>query len=188
VRFWRRLVPGRGSDDGAGSPSPLDRIGESTPHRYRVWLADRRDLDRARDTLLETGRARPVGASTEPDGRAVVDVESAFQTRSRAMIGPLNRLRQASVVVVGLSALDVIEELSERNLRDAVEAWARFANNGPYRARLERLGGMTILETCLPRLSPRPPRRRSRVPRRGSPRGLQHARIGRPPDRDGRGD
>jgi hypothetical protein len=161
VRSWRRLVCGRGSHEGPGSPSPLDAIGESTPHRYRVWLAEGRDLDRARDTLLDTGRARPVGASTDPDRGVVVEVESDFQTRSGAMIGPLYRLRQASVVVAGLEALDVIEELSERHLREAVEAWGRFANNGPYRARLERLGGMPILESCL-RAYLRDPRGRGR--------------------------
>ncbi len=135
----------------AAPPSALDEIDESTPHRFRFWLANAADQESALAALAGlavTGELR-IEPLSEPDGRVRFDAASTFDVRNAAILRPLHALDRADVAVRGFEALDLVTEIDERALAQAVGAWGQFANKGPYRHRLEVLAGSDVIETCL---------------------------------------
>jgi hypothetical protein len=158
MRFWKRRSQ---SSNGASSGTPrarLEAIDESTPHRYRFWLADAGDRDAA-VAVLRDPRRIPLTfeVADEPDGRIRFDVAAAGNGRGQSIISVLYSLNRAEIRVRGFDALDVIDDLDEADLVAIVERWREVANNGPTRSRMERLGGDALLDACLRRLigSPR---------------------------------
>jgi hypothetical protein len=152
MRFWRK---GAESGDPAGGRSArarLEAIDESTPHRYRFWLAQAGDRDAA-VTVLGDPRRIPLTFEVvdEADGRVRFEVAAAGNGRGQSIISVLYSLQLADVAVHGFAALDVIEDLDAADLVRIVETWRKVANNGPTRSRIERLGGPRLLEMALER-------------------------------------
>ena len=151
-------------------PAPrsiLDEIDESTPHRYRIWLADAADRDRVLPALAKAAVSRglTLGLLAEPDGRVGVDVASTFDVRAAAVLTPLYELRRARIGVRGFEALDLVTDVDPAALAPAVAAWDRFGNNGPYRHRLEVLAGPALIDFCLAQIPESPRQRETASPR-----------------------
>ena len=68
-------------------------------------------------------------------------------------------MKRAGVRVRGYEALDLVTEIDEPALSRAIADWDKFANNGPYRHRLEVLAGPELIDLCLERART-PPRGR----------------------------
>jgi hypothetical protein len=132
-------------------PSALDDIDESTPHRYRIWLASASDGESAIAVLEKVAVTRQLTIEVVSglDGRAGMDIASTFDNRNAAVLTPLYALERAGVAVRGFEARDLVTELPEAALTRAVAAWDRFHNEGPHRHRLEVLAGPELIETCL---------------------------------------
>lgn len=152
MRFWkRRSEPANGANDGSAR-ARLEAIDESTPHRYRLWLAHAGDREPA-VAVLRDPRRIPLTfeVSDEPDGRVRFDVAAAGFDRDQSTISVLYSLKRADIGVRGFEALDVIEDLDEADLVKVVEQWREVSNHGPTRSQIERLGGSRLLEMCLER-------------------------------------
>ena len=127
-------------------PAELAEIGDETPLRLSVALADDRDVDAARDELAKRLRAE-VNVQTRPDG--VLDVATAFQPGSAAVHRPLNVLRRAGIAVAGIDIHGLVTHPTNEALARIVDEWGANGNRGPYRRRLERLAGTDLLDRCL---------------------------------------
>ena len=130
--------------------SSLDEIDASTPHRFRFWLANAADRDRAVAALsgLNVLELR-FELFDETDGRVGLEVASTFSPRTAAVLRPLHALDRAGVAASGFEPLDLVTELDEGTLRRLVGDWDSFGNTGPYRHRLEILAGSEVIERCL---------------------------------------
>ena len=137
----RRTAPAE-----AALPDDLAAIGDETPLKLSIFLVEASGADAARDAL-----AAGLGTEVEIQAQrgAVLDVATAFQPGSAAVLRPLNTLQRASVSVVGLEIHGLVSDLSDEALTRVVDDWAANANRGPYRRRVERLGGSDLLERCL---------------------------------------
>ena len=147
--------------------SKLDEIDESTPHRYRIWLADAADRERVLPALAVAvvSRGLTLGLFTEPDGRVGIDVASTFSGRNAAILTPLFVLQRAGIGVRGFEALDLVTDIDPAALAPAVAGWDRFGNNGPYRHRLEVLAGPALIDYCLAQIPDSPKQRETATPR-----------------------
>lgn len=137
----------RGTAHGEGVlPDELAAIGDETPLRLSIVLADAGEIGAARDAL-----AARLGTELDVQGQrgAVIDVATAFQPGSAAVLRPLNLLSGAGVAVAGLEVHGLVSDLSNDALARVVDDWAVNANRGPYRRRVERLAGPELLERCL---------------------------------------
>ena len=145
--------------------SPLDAIDGETPLRFRVALADPTQRDAALQVLDNRLRTEAmVEAVDVPSGGVSLEIASTFSPGSAALMRPLNVLQRAGITVRDLQVLGLVTELDEGALRQAVEGWGQFANQGPHRRRLELLAGVPLLERCLAGLASAPdsgPARRS---------------------------
>lgn len=127
-------------------PPELRRIETSTPRRFRLRLADSRQAGVAVDLLQARLGTELTVASAE---ESVLEVASTFAPESAAVLRPLNALHDHGVRVSRLEFSDLVTELDDAALRQVVEAWDQFGNQGPHRRRVERLAGMDLLERCL---------------------------------------
>lgn len=120
--------------------SRLDRIDETTPHRFRVRLAPGIDRDATIGSLTDR-LGRELAATADPNDAATVSIVSTFSPRSAAVQRPLNLLRTAGVDVTGLVLDDLVVDASPKELRQVVRGWMATANKGPSRRRAEALAG-----------------------------------------------
>jgi hypothetical protein len=118
-------------------------------HRFRIQLASAEQRDAALVALA--GRSE-LAAQPVEDDPAAIDVASTFSPRVAAVLRPLYALEQTSVGVLGFEAHDLIAGVEARVLERMVADWARFANTGASRRRIEALSGAETLEECLRRL------------------------------------
>lgn len=127
-------------------PDELAAIGDETPLRLSIVLANAVEVDAALQAL-----AARLGTEVEVQGQrgAVLDVATAFQPGSAAVLRPLSMLRAAGIAVAGLEVHGVVTALGDGALSRVVDDWAANANRGPYRRRVERLAGSELLERCL---------------------------------------
>jgi len=127
-------------------PPELEQLTAATGQRFIVSLADPAEVERAVAAINER-----LGAELEivPADGGRLEIQSSFDAGSGPVLRPLHVLRRAGIVVHGLELLDLVTVIDDPALRRLVEAWGQFANQGPHRLRLVRLGGLDILERCL---------------------------------------
>ena len=146
-----RATPESASEDEEDLPPPLGDIDEHALHRYRLTLADPADRERALAMLLAPPtRVVEAAAHPGPDGTVTIDVGARFMPRMGAVMAPLTNLHRAGVALRGLAYLDLVTEVPDADLEQAIAAWQRHANTGPHRA-AERLAGEALLERCVAR-------------------------------------
>jgi hypothetical protein len=127
-------------------PGELAAIGDETPLEISIILADSGQIGAARDAL--DARLGPEAVVQAQRG-ATLDVATAFQPGSAAVLRPLNVLSRAGVRVAGLEIHGLVSDLPDDALRRVVDDWDAHGNRGPYRRRVERLAGSVLLERCL---------------------------------------
>ena len=107
----KRLLSGS-SPGGSGPPHPpapgrLDWIDETTPYRFRTWLADPSQREAAIAILEQRlGRELMATAVDEPDGRVRLDLVSTFRGFA-AIFRPLNVMRHEGVRVRGIEGAQI---------------------------------------------------------------------------------
>ncbi len=79
----------------------------------------------------------------------VLQVASAFQPGSAAVLRPLNMLDQVGIAVGDLEIAGLVTDVGDAALRTVVHDWAVRGNTGPHRRRVERLAGVALLDRCL---------------------------------------
>ena len=136
--------------------SVLERIEAGMPHRFTLLFADEPRRDAAAVLLERLAQELTCHATSGPEGGAGLEVASTFTPGTAAILRPLNALRAGGIEVHALELHDLVTDVDDRSLERAVEDWGRFANTGPYRLRLEKLAGTTLLETCLARMKEAP--------------------------------
>ena len=127
-------------------PAELAAIGDETPLRMSIVLRDGDEIDVARDELI-TRMGAEVSVAPRPGG--VLDVATAFQPGSAAVMRPLHVLDRAGIGVAGLEIHGLVSDPPDEALARVVDEWRANGNRGPYRRRLERLAGTELLERCL---------------------------------------
>ena len=127
-------------------PAELAAIGDETPVRLSIVLRDGDEIDAARDELIARMGAE---VSVEPQRGGVLDVVTAFQPGSAAVLRPLHVLDRAGLAVAGLEIHGLVSDLPDGALARVVDDWRANGNRGPYRRRVERLAGAQLLERCL---------------------------------------
>lgn len=135
----------------ADSPR-VEAITADTPRRFSITLADAAATDRARAVLAERQAAElTITPRRDTVGRTVLDLESTFIDGVAAVLRPLNQLHYGNVDVAGVELNDLVTDVDDVALAQAVEEWAANGNIGPYRKRLERLAGAGLLQRSLAR-------------------------------------
>jgi hypothetical protein len=137
-----------------------------TPHRFHFWLANAADRDAALAALARLAAELSVESRDEPDGRVRFELTSTFAPQTAAILRPLNTLDRAGIAVRSFETHDLVTEVDETELAQAVAEWDRFGNIGPHRRRLEALSGSMLLETCVRRMLAAPDRATAESPRR----------------------
>ncbi len=127
-------------------PDELAAIGDETPLEVSIILADAGQIEAARDALDARLGAEVV---VQAQRGAAIDVATAFQPGSAAVLRPLNVLSRAGIAVAGLEVHGLVSDLPDDALGRVVDDWATNGNRGPYRRRVERLAGPELLERCL---------------------------------------
>ena len=126
-------------------PPALQEIGAESQLRFSIIIADPGQADRSRDVLAK----RMANELTIQGGGRQLDVASAFQPGSAAVLRPLNVLNRAGIAVASVEVFGLVTEISDDALREVVHDWAVRGNTGPYRRRVERLAGPLLLDRCL---------------------------------------
>ncbi|WP_457098602.1 hypothetical protein [Microbacterium sp. P5_E9] len=126
-------------------PVVLREIGANAPRRFSLALADPGQEAQACEVLAERLGTE---LTVHPDAR-LLRIASTFQPGDAAVLRPLNVLDQAGIAVADLELADIVTEITDGALRSIVHDWAVHGNTGPYRRRVERLAGPTLLDRCL---------------------------------------
>lgn len=143
--MWPFRRPSRKAPQKAVLPAALRAIGDETPRRFSIILADPARSPDAREVLAER-----LGRELTVEGTAgVLDVATAFQPGSAAVLRPLNVLERAGIAVSGLELSGLVTEITDEALLTVVHDWSINGNAGPYRRRVERLAGPVLLDRCL---------------------------------------
>ena len=140
------------SDTGPPDPPPpgrLDWIDETTPYRFRTWLADPSQREAAIAVLeLRLGRELTTTAVEEPDGRVRLDLASTFRGLA-AISRPLHVLRREGVRVRGIELLDVYDDVAPEELGRLAAAWETGPWDQTLRRRIDALTGETTLRAAI---------------------------------------
>lgn len=118
-------------------PGRLDHIDRSTPHTFRTWLVDPADRERAEAVVAAGLRETSVTFVAESDERVRLDLVSRLQPRATAILQPLRAFRREGIAVSGLESDDLVFDVGEAELREAVES--------EFSRRLEALAGEELL-------------------------------------------
>ena len=144
-----------GADPGDTGPSPppspgrLDGIDETTPYRFRTWLADASQREAAIAVLEERlGHEITATAVDEPDGRVRLDLVSTFQGLA-AIPRPLHVLRREGVRVRGIEMLDLYDDVAPDELGRLAAAWEARPYDRTLRRRVDALAGETTLRAAI---------------------------------------